>query len=124
MISQLAIAKEEQMGALLATVGRLTQVMNRCRILEILYTPKTVDNTILKNLHKALIDLYVAVLRSALHCHELFSASTAKRTIQAILLPARVGGTLDELTRVEYSVTKETRICGEHRNARANAGLL
>ncbi|KAJ2906537.1 hypothetical protein MKZ38_001180 [Zalerion maritima] len=107
-----AIVEEQQMAAMLATVERITRIVNRCRIYEILHTPETVDTGALENFTKSLVDLYAGILRALVDSHDLLLVRTARYVLQVIALPSMMGDVLDGLSNYEEAVQTESQGVG------------
>ena len=111
------------MCALVVTVETVTRIINRCRVFELLYTSETIPppQKALDNLHDSLVKLYAVILQLIAHSRELFSKSTAARTIRAILLPGETSGLTGQLMALEQVASEEARVCDSQRKHNTDA---
>ncbi|KAK5636393.1 hypothetical protein RRF57_012105 [Xylaria bambusicola] len=60
---QAAVGELEQMGALLVSIEKVTYLIRRCTVYEVLYGSETTPGEALQDFHRELIKLYAAILR-------------------------------------------------------------
>ena len=131
---QMSIAERDQMECLLTGVERLTNMICRCRIYEILYLDgiqyKRTEDLIkpaFEQLSAALISLYTAVLRFLAKARRAFGKSRFRRARQATFNPGTFEGLLEQSRLLDAEVAAAVGNCKEacNRNASKNVeGLL
>jgi ankyrin repeat domain-containing protein 50 len=121
----MAVAESQQMGALLIGVERVTYLISRCRIYEILYLyskqsgqavahlelAETSVELAVANLKSALVVLYAAMLRFLAMAIRLCEKSPGKRAIHGILNPDQVVSFVQECQTLETRVDNEASNC-------------
>jgi hypothetical protein len=118
---KMATAEQEQMGALLMAVEKVTFLTNRCAIYEWLYTAETISELALSNLHTAVIELYAAILRLVSLTHHLFQKHTATRTIHAVFKSDKIIDLLAKCQDLVPRVEIEAQNCERVRSEAADA---
>jgi hypothetical protein len=146
---KMTVAESQQMGALLIGVEKVTYLINRCKIYEILYlrdkrpweavadlepaetnpdlamknpdpAMKTPESAV-ANLESALVMLYAAMLRFLSTANQLYDKNVAARAIHGILNPDKVVSFVDECRSLERRVDIEASNC-ERTYSRAKLG--
>lgn len=131
ILEKVAIAESQQMGALLVGVEKVTYLINRCKIYEILYLhektsrPLVVESPELEdlefeNLKLALLELYAAILQFLAKANRLYK-SFGTRTLYGILNTDEVVGFANKCEKLENRVEFEVGNCDRLYNRRANA---
>lgn len=111
------------MGALLASLERITHIIHRGQVYEIVYTAENTPDNILKTFQKTLIKLYGATLELLSDAMNIFSENTARRMLHAILYPENSTGLLMRLKDLEVQLSYETQACEVMRNVQNHAAL-
>ena len=106
------------MGALLSAVEKVTYLINRCRIYELLYLrqkshePKDSPGALaLENLEQALMALYATILILLSKAGSLYEKSSLARTIYGFLNPKEVATFLQQCQSLEKRVEFEAENC-------------
>jgi hypothetical protein len=118
---EVAIAESQQMGALLVGVEKVTYLINRCKIYEILYlqdkqsrpvVAKNLEseNLELENLKSALVELYAAILQFLARANQLYK-SFVTRALNGILNTEEVVGFPNKCEKLEARVDFEVGNC-------------
>ncbi|KAI0402123.1 hypothetical protein F4802DRAFT_577281 [Xylaria palmicola] len=122
-ILQAVIAAKDQMAASIVVVERVTRIVHRCQVFEVLYNRETVDYATVQNLESALIRLYATVLRGLAKTSKFLSKHTHARSLYAILHPNKGLGLLESLEHDEHQVDREIRACEGKYRANADATI-
>lgn len=115
------MAGHEQMGALLLSIEKVTYLTNRCTIYERLYTPGTIPEQVLQNLHAALVRLYAAILRLIALAHRMVVKNTMTRALHAVVNPGEVSDLLAKCQDLEPGVDIEAQNCERMRSHEVDA---
>ena len=149
ILKQMTVAESQQMGALLIGVEKVTYLINRCKIYEILYlrdkrsgqavadlepaetnpepameNPESAMVNLepaVANLESAIVTLYAAMLRFLSTANQLYDKNVAARAIHGILNPDKVVSFVDECQSLERRVDIEASNC-ERTYSRAKLG--
>jgi hypothetical protein len=121
MTSKAATSEHEQMGDLIMASEKLSCLITRGAICERLYQPGTIPSDVLSNLQHAMVELYMAILRTMALCHRLFVKNTAERAMHAILKPRDVSALLKQCEAQEVQVEYEAHNCERTRSQEADA---
>jgi hypothetical protein len=120
-LSKAAVAEQEQMGALLISVEKVTCLTDRCAVYESLYRSVMIPEEPLGNFHAALIELYASILRLiALNCR-LFDKNTSTRALHAVFNPGEISDYLAKCEKPEMQVEFEAQNCERMRSQEADA---
>jgi hypothetical protein len=116
----MAVAERDQMEALLVGVKRMTNIVGRCRIYEILYLDGSqhegTENAIkpaFENLEAALISLYTAVLQFLAKACRTLSKSGIRRAQNGILAPGVFEKLVKEFQVLDAEVVAAVGNCKE-----------
>jgi ankyrin repeat domain-containing protein 50 len=149
ILEKMTVAESQQMGALLIGVEKVTYLINRCKIYEILYlrdkrsgqavtdlepaetnpdpATKNPESAVMNlepavaNLESALVTLYATMLRFLSTANQLYDKNVAARAIHGILNPDKVVSFVDECRSLERRVDIEAGNC-ERTYSRAKLG--
>ncbi|RDW58456.1 hypothetical protein BP5796_12386 [Coleophoma crateriformis] len=121
---QAVIGEAEQMGALLVIVEKITYLIDRCTLYEVLYGSEDTTTKALHNLHAALIELYSAMLQSMAMAYRLFDKSTASRAVHAQINPNGISDLVTQFENLETRVDREARNCESIRCQSANTKIV
>jgi hypothetical protein len=117
-LKKMTVAESQQMGALLIGVEKVTYLINRCKIYEILclrdnqFGQTVADlEPAVANLESALVTLYATILRFLSMANQLYDKSFGTRAIHGILNPDEVVNFVDECRRLETQVDIEASNC-------------
>ena len=118
----MTVAESKQMKALLDGIERMTCLINRCRIYEILHLQhEQVEQEELKqalsSLRSSLLTLYVNILTFLESAIQTFGHSSVTRTFRAVLTPDKVSGFLESCDNLEKDLKHEVDNC-EHAHTR------
>ena len=110
------MAENQQMGALLTGVEKITSLIARCQIYEALYLKREQFEQeewerAVMTLKSALVSLYATMLRFLGSAIRAYNQGAIIRTLSAILKPAEVIGFLDECQALENNVAIEVDNC-------------
>jgi hypothetical protein len=136
-VEKVAVAESQQMGALLTGIEKVTYLLNRSKIYEILYLDDgqsgraatdlelVMENSELAvaNLKSALVTLYAAILRFLSTASRLYDKSFGARALYGILNPDKVVNFVDEFQRLEIRVDIEASTCERTFGRAAHAKL-
>jgi hypothetical protein len=140
-VEKTAVAESQQMGALLIGIEKVTYLLNRCKVYEILYLNDRQAATDLEpvmenpepvvmnlepaaaHLKLALVTLYAAILRFLSTASRLYDKSFGARAIHGILNPDEVVSFVDEFQRLETRVDIEASNCERTFSRGAHAKL-
>ena len=122
--TQIPAVENAQMGALLATVERITRIIKRGQVYELVYTAENTPKDAMDNLQKALVDMYKAVLELLASSQVLFSEHTPVRVFHAILKPGETVEQFSDLVKSESNLSFEVQACESGRSAGIDACLL
>jgi hypothetical protein len=117
----MAVAESQQMGALLIGAEKVTYLINRCKIYEILYLhdkqprPVVLDNLVseklaLDNLKVALVELYAVILQFLAKANRLYE-SFSTRVLHGIMDTDEVVGFSNKCEKLETRVDIEAGNC-------------
>lgn len=127
-LEEMAVAESQQMGALLIGVEKVTYLINRCKIYEILYLhgeqsrPVVVENLELENLKLALVELYAIILQFLAKANRLYQ-SFGTRVLHGILNTDEIVGFANKCEILETRVDIEVGNCERLYNRTAHAKL-
>lgn len=122
----MAVGESQLMAALLIGGEKVTQIINRCKIYELLYPrpePFGPSTPAMENLTSALVGLYVVVLRFLAHAKQLYDQSLVSRTLANLLRP-EVLGFVEECKDLEAQVDTEARNLDRIQDREANTKLM
>ena len=127
---QMSIAERDQMEFLLTGVERLTNMISRCRIYEILYLDgiqykqtQTPVKPAFERLSTALISLYAAVLRFLAKAYRAFGKGGFRRARDAIFNPGMFEGLLEQSQFFDAEVVAAVGNCKEACSRNANRSM-
>ena len=111
-----AVAETQQMGALLTGVERMTYLINRCKIYEVLYLShdqcaQMELRPTETNLKKALIALYATILLFLTKAIRAYNRGPVLRTVDAVFNPNDLADFLDQCQTRESDLEREAQIC-------------
>ncbi|KAF7162457.1 hypothetical protein CNMCM5623_007748 [Aspergillus felis] len=101
-------------GALLATTERVVRITSRAQVNENVYLPQDPDaelSPVQTNLEAALVTIYKTALDLLAESGTLLSASTARRTLEAIVNPGKAKGNLSSLVEQEDELLRGVQAC-------------
>ena len=112
----MSVTESQQMGALLTGVEKITSLIGRCQIYEILYlgdqqSEQEEWKQAVMNLTSALVALYATMLSFLASAIRAYDQGTIIRTLHAILNPAKAIGFLQECQSLENIVAIEVDNC-------------
>jgi len=87
------------MGALLVGLDTMANLINRCKIYEMLYLDDRQAGQAFLNLETALVNLYVAMLRFLTSANVLYDSSTGVRILRFMLEPGKVAEFVDKCVK-------------------------
>lgn len=112
MLAKTVVAESQQIGALLVGLDTMTNLINRCKIYEILYLNDGEAGQAFSNLEMALVKLYAAMLRFLASANVLYDSNTGVRILRAMLEPNKVEGFVDMCEKLQAHVDAEANNCG------------
>jgi hypothetical protein len=121
---QMPVIEDAQMCALLVSVEKIVRIVNRGRLLELVYTPDSTPEDALQIFQTALVRLYKASLELLANSTKLFSKNTAQRTIYAIMNPDKASGILSTLAERETDLNRDVQACESRRSAAVDGRLM
>lgn len=120
MISQIPVKQIEQMAALAGTIQLFTRIIRRGQVYELLYNKAILTKEgALRNLHDALIDLYVAATELLARSDTLIESGIVRQTLNTILRPEQASGLISDLLKKEQILLYEVQSCEALRNEKA-----
>ncbi|KAJ5362328.1 hypothetical protein N7541_003172 [Penicillium brevicompactum] len=120
---QIPVNESEQMGALLAATERIVRITSRGQVYEQVYLPQARDaplDGVQKGLESSLLQIYTTSLDLLAQSGDLFSAGTAKRTLEAIVNPGKVSDSVSGLGKQEDELLRDVQACESKRGAAAD----
>ncbi|KAJ5614799.1 hypothetical protein N7528_008453 [Penicillium herquei] len=117
-VMQIPVNESEQMGALLAITERVVRITSRGQVYEQVYLPKTSDielDPVQVCLERSIIKIYTTSLELLVESKSLLSASTARRTLEAIVNPDKITGSLASIDDEEKELLKDVNACETNR---------
>jgi ankyrin repeat domain-containing protein 50 len=110
---QTATIESEEVALLLESLDRVTRVVNRSRIYELLFRPGVMGHHMdsLRVLHRSLIAQYASVLELTAHVYRQLSRKTVARGASALWNPQRTQELLDAVSKQEQQVKIDADIC-------------
>jgi hypothetical protein len=121
-LEEMAVAESQQMGALLIGVEKVTYLISRCKIYEILYLHDKQSGLEVKNLELALVELYAAMLQFLAKANRLYK-NFSTRLLHGILNPDEVVGFVKRCEDLETRVDFEVGNCERTYSRTAHAKL-
>jgi ankyrin repeat domain-containing protein 50 len=112
-----------QMGAMLASVDKITRVISRGQIFELVFSREPMDKPALDNLQSTLVELYSAALMLLADVSSLFSQNTAMRFLHAVTHPGKSDGLLSTLSELEDQLQRDAQLSEVVRGAKADSRL-
>ncbi|KAJ5813170.1 hypothetical protein N7447_010193 [Penicillium robsamsonii] len=124
-VMQIPVIEGEQMAALLATTEKIVRVISRGQVYESVYLRnKPVTDSLSKNLQSALTTIYTTSLDLLAESGSLFSENTAMRTLQALLNPDKVSGSISAISEQEDDLLRDVSACEVRRSANADNSMI
>ncbi|KAJ5497544.1 hypothetical protein N7463_009531 [Penicillium fimorum] len=124
-VMQIPVIEGEQMAALLATTEKIVRVISRGQVYESVYLRnKPVTDSLSKNLQSSLTTIYTASLDLLAESENLFSENTATRTLQALLHPGKVSGSISAISEHEDDLLRDVSACEVRRSANADDSMI
>jgi ankyrin repeat domain-containing protein 50 len=123
MLAKTVVAESQQMGALLVGLDTVTNLINRCKIYEILYLNDGQAGQAFSNLEIALVKLYAAMLRFLASANVLYDSNTGVRILRALLEPNKVADFVDQCEKLQAQVDVEANNCDHTDNRVAHARM-
>ncbi|KAJ5357020.1 hypothetical protein N7517_011629 [Penicillium concentricum] len=124
-VMQIPVIEGEQMAALLATTEKIVRVISRGQVYESVYLRnRPATDSISKNLQSALTTIYTTSLDLLAESGILFSKSTATRTLQALLNPGKVSGSISAISEQEDDLLRDVSACEVRRSANADDSMI
>ena len=121
----MAVGESELMAALLVGGEKVTQLINRCTIYELLYLSSEVSGPstlAMENLTTALTALYLVVLRFLARAKNLYDKGSVSRTLGSVL-GSKVLKFVESCKDLETQVDTEARILDRIQDREANMKL-
>lgn len=115
------------MGALLATTEKIVRITSRGQVYEQVYLPQDPSaslDSIQQSLESALTQIYTSSLDLLAESGKLFSSGTARRTLEAIVHPGKMSGSLADLGAQEDELLRDTQACESRRSAEADDRMI
>lgn len=119
--------EREQMGALLATTEKIVRITSRGQVYEQVYLPQDPSaslDSIQQSLESALTQIYTSSLDLLAESGKLFSSGAARRTLEAIVHPGKMSGSLADLGAQEDELLRDTQACESRRSAEADDRMI
>ncbi|UKZ88575.1 uncharacterized protein TrAFT101_004327 [Trichoderma asperellum] len=108
------------MAALAGTIQLFTRIIRRGQVYELLYNKAILTKEgALRNLHDALIDLYVAATELLARSDTLIESGIVRQTLNTILRPEQASGLISDLLKKEQILLYEVQSCEALRNEKA-----
>jgi ankyrin repeat domain-containing protein 50 len=123
MLVKTVIADSQQTGALLVGLDTMTNLINRCRIYEILYLNNGEAGGAFSNLEVALVRLYAAMLRFLVSVNVLYESNSSVRILRAMLEPNKVADFVEKCEKLQAHVDVEANNC-DHTHNRVAHGKM
>jgi ankyrin repeat domain-containing protein 50 len=123
MLAKTVIAESQQMGALLVGLDALTNLINRCKIYEILYLNHGQAAQTSSNLEIALVKLYVTMLQFLVSANILYDCNAGVRILRAFLEPDKVVDFVDKCEKLQAHVDVEANNCDHAHNRVAHSKM-
>ncbi|KAL2848401.1 ankyrin repeat-containing domain protein [Aspergillus pseudoustus] len=126
-LMQIPVNESEQMCALLATTERIVRITSRGQVYEQVYLPTEPGvelQPIQKQLAGALLKIYTTSLELLADSAKLLDASTARRTIEAIVNPGQFEGQLSGLKEDEDELLRDLQACEVQRSSDADNTMI
>ncbi|KAJ6183789.1 hypothetical protein N7519_005090 [Penicillium mononematosum] len=124
-VMQIPVIEGEQMAAMLATTEKVVRVISRGQVYESVYLRnKPATDSLSKNLQSALTTIYTTSLDVLAESASLFSKNTATRTLEAILSPGKVSGSISAISEQEDDLLRDVSACEVRRSANADDSMI
>ena len=112
----MAIIDSQQMASLLISLEKVTYLVNRCRIYELLYLRNQLEGDEIgkqatKSLESKLLNLYIDMLKSIAQALRLYGKNTTSRVVYGILHSEGATSFVDRCTMSESDVDREAQNC-------------
>jgi ankyrin repeat domain-containing protein 50 len=117
------VSESQQMGALFVGLDMMANLINRCKIYEILYLDDGQVGQAFSNLEMALVKLYAAMLGFLASANVLYDSSTGVRILRAMLEPDKVADFVDKCEKLQTHVDVEANNCDHAHNRVAHANI-
>ena len=115
---QIVVSEQEQLEVLLAEIEKVTQIVSRCKLYEIMYldsvqVKETEDSarSAFVNLKAALVKLYTAILEVLAYVFNTFDKSWTKRGLSLTFNPEVNGDLANKLSSLDRDVINCAHIC-------------
>lgn len=122
MDGKIAVGESQQMGALLVGAEKVASLIDRCSVYEALYLRAEGTEQFEKNLERALLALYMAILRFLAVANRLYESST-KRVVYGLLSPDEVVGFVNNCRSLETELDIEVGNCERSHRKTAHTQL-
>jgi hypothetical protein len=123
MLGKTVVAESQQTGALLVGLDAMTNLINRCKIYEILYLNDGQTGQAFSNLERGLVKQYAAVLRFLSSANVLCDSNAGARILHALLEPNKVTDFVYECEKLQTLVDVEANNCNHTHNRVAHAKI-
>ena len=124
---QIVVSEQEQMENLLTEMEKVTQIVSRCKLYEIMYLNSVqVEDTVrpaFKDLEAALVKLYTAILKVLAEAYDAFDKSGIRRVLRLTLYDNQLSR-LDTDVIVCADTCKQVYCRNSHESARENLRTL
>lgn len=107
------------MAALMVGTEKIVRIVSRGQVYEQIYlhpTTELLEDGQSKNLENALMEIYTGSVDLLADSENLFSKSTAGRTLRAVLDPGSVSSSLSALIEQENSLSQDVQACEAQRS--------
>lgn len=111
MLAKTVVADSEQIGALLVGLDTMTNLINRCKIYEVLYLNDGQAGQAFSNLEVALVKLYKAMLRFLASANVIYDSNTGARIVRALLEPDKVAEFVGDFEKLQAHADVEASNC-------------
>jgi len=115
------------MGDLIIAIEKLSCLIHRGAVYERLYKPELIPahavnlHDPINNLHDALAELYVIILRMMSLCHRLLTKNTTKRAVHALFNPNDISEFIKKCKDLEEKTEHEAHNCERTRSQEVDA---
>lgn len=99
------------MAALLVGVEKVSSMISRCKIYELLYIKNRSLNESSKNLESALVSAYTVVQRFLVNADWLSKQNASKKMLHAFLNPTEINNFLNDCSVQETQIEIEAGVC-------------
>ncbi len=105
------MAEQNQTGALLVGLEKVSHLVSRCKVYEALYRTSMQGEAALSDLERSLVGLYTVILQFLATAIELFAQRGSLRMIHAVFKPDEVLKFIEDCEKQELALEADASNC-------------